>query len=231
VLIVCTANVCRSPYAEYLFEQEFARHEELASVQVGSAGIRPVRYGALCELVAERHPHTEEWDEFVRRHRSIRATPSRVAQARLILTASRSNRAALAQVDPAARSRTFTLREAAWLGADYVKNPALEGGAAVTAFARYLDEQRGLKAPIRPIRTGLFMRPSDPLSIPDGHNLSMREHLRTLKDVERVSEVVARLIAVGSDPSATEAAAERQAASAGQVRRYSSNAAPAAPLT
>jgi hypothetical protein len=75
------------------------------------------------------------------------------------------------------------------------------------------------------------MRPSDPLSIPDGHNLSMREHLRTLKDVERVSEVVARLIAVGSDPSATEAAAERQAASAGQVRRYSSNAAPAAPLT
>jgi protein-tyrosine phosphatase len=194
VLIVCTANVCRSPYAEYLIEDVFLDDPALSRVQVGSAGIRPVRGAHLCGMVEERHSRTERWEEFVGQHSPTRATPSRVAQARLILTASRSNRAAVALIDPGARSRTFTLREAAWLGSDYVRDPSLEGPAAVSAFADYLDSQRGVKPPLRAIRTGLLSKPGDPLSIVDGHNLRPADHQRTLKD--------ARLISVGSAQAA-----------------------------
>jgi protein-tyrosine phosphatase len=189
VLIVCTANVCRSPYAEYLIEDVFLDDPALSRVQVGSAGIRPVRGAHLCGMVVGQHSPT-------------RATPSRVAQARLILTASRSNRAAVALIDPGARSRTFTLREAAWLGSDYVRDPSLEGPAAVSAFADYLDSQRGVKPPLRAIRTGLLSKPGDPLSIVDGHNLRPADHQRTLKDIERVSSDIARLISVGSAQAA-----------------------------
>jgi protein-tyrosine phosphatase len=204
VLIVCTANVCRSPYAEHIIEQAFRRDSTLENVHVGSSGIRSVRGGHICSLVASRMPPSPERAEFIERHRSIRATASRVAQAKLILTASRSNRAALAFIDPTARSRTFTLREAAWLGSNYVRDPSLEGTAAIAAFARYLDSQRGVNPPPPPVRTGWFARPGDPLSIPDGHNLGNREHLRTLKQVETISAAVARLITVGSDAEATQ---------------------------
>ena len=191
--------MCRSPYAEFLIEDAFLDDPTLQSVQVGSAGIRPVRRGQICSLVAERRPHSDRWDEFVRRHSSIRATRSRVAQARLILTASRSNRAAIAQIDPETRSRTFTLREAAWLGSDYVRAPDLEGAAAIIEFARYLDSQRGIKPPIPAIRTLPFARPGDAMSIADGHHLKPRDHRATLKEVERVSAVISRLISVGSE--------------------------------
>lgn len=200
---MCTANVCRSPFAEYTIESAFLEDERLEGVQVGSAGIRPVRRGRLCSLVATRHPQSPDWDAFVDRHSSIRATQSRVAQSRLILTASRSNRAALAHIDPDSRSRTFTLREAAWLGADYVPDLSLHGTAAISAFARYLHSQRGMKPPMPPIRTALFSRPSDPVSIADGHNLAHRDHLKTLSEVRRVSDIVAKLIAVGSEKVAT----------------------------
>jgi protein-tyrosine phosphatase len=198
VLIVCTASICRSPYAEFLIEDAFRDKPGMRHVRVGSAGIRPVRGGRICELVAARRPHSEQWEEFVGRHISTRATPARTAQARLILTASRSNRTALALIDPGARSRTFTLREAAWLGSDYVRDPSLEGTAAITAFACYLDSRRGAKPPPPAVRAGWFSRPSDPLSIADGHGLGQKEHIRTLQSVEQLAGVVARLITVGS---------------------------------
>lgn len=201
VLVVCTANVCRSPYAEQVIESAFLEHDRLEGVQVGSAGVRPIRRARLCSLVAEQHPHTQSWDEFVERHSSVRATATRIAQTRLILTASRSNRAALAHIDPDSRRRTFTLREAAWLGADYVPDLSLRGPAAISAFARYLDSQRGMKPPMPAIRARLFSRPSDPLSIADGHNMSPKEHRKTLEEVQRVATLVATLIAVGSEES------------------------------
>ncbi len=198
ILIVCTANVCRSPYAELLIEDAFRSNPAMENIRVGSAGLQPVRRGHICERVVARCPRGELTDEILRRHVSIRATPTRVSQARLILTASRSNRAALALVDPGARSRTFTLLEAAWLGSDYVRDPLQEGSAAVTAFARYLDSQRGIKPPLPARRTTWFSHPSDALSIPDGHNLGAREHTRTLQRVGEVAAVVADLIMVGS---------------------------------
>lgn len=198
LLIVCTANVCRSPYSEFLIADAFRDVPAMGDVRVGSSGIRPVPHGRTCELVAARRPHSEHWDEFLRRHVSIPSTPSRVAQAGLILTASRSNRAALALIDPAARSRTFTLREAAWLGSDYVRDPSVDGTEAITAFARYLDSRRGKKPPPSPARVRWFSPRSDALSIADGHNLGQKEHVRTLHHVEEMSVVVAGLIVAGA---------------------------------
>ncbi|CAN5310680.1 hypothetical protein BH11ACT3_BH11ACT3_24340 [soil metagenome] len=89
------------------------------------------------------------------------------------------------------------------MGSDYVPDLSLEGPAAISAFARYLDSQRGMKPPLPAIRAGLFSRRSDALSIADGHNLSPKEHLKTLVEVQRAATVVARLIAVGSEKNAT----------------------------
>jgi protein-tyrosine phosphatase len=195
VLIVCTANICRSPLAEYLLEEAFRTAPGFEAVTVGSAGIHPIRNGHICSSVFATRSG-EQWREFTDNHTSLRATTNKVVQARLILTASRSSRAAVAKLDPDARSRTFTLREAEWLGSDFVHASELSGVDVIDEYAAYLNGQRGIKPRPRP-KTGLFGRPvkgDDLLSIIDGHNLGREKHRKTIEQVEQVVDEVARQI-------------------------------------
>jgi protein-tyrosine phosphatase len=163
------------------------------SVRVGSAGLRPVPRGRICELVGQHESADPGWAEFSAEHVSLHTRAPRVEQARIVLTASRANRAAVATLSPEARSKIFTLREALWLGADFRREPSLSGEEAVTAFARHLDARRG--AGIPPAERRLPFRPRrDPLSIPDGHTLSRREHAATIRQVHEVAESLARLL-------------------------------------
>jgi protein-tyrosine phosphatase len=106
VLFVCTANICRSPSAQWLLREAVAAHPELAGVEVRSAGTRAVEGAPGCQVAPALAGH---WAE----HRSQALTPELIGWADLILTAGREHRAAVAGLDPAARTRTFTLRQAA----------------------------------------------------------------------------------------------------------------------
>jgi protein-tyrosine phosphatase len=115
VLFVCTANICRSPMAEQWFRWQLnarlgkgARHDWV----VRSAGTRAIEGLPIHPLAAAV---LEERGVPVADSTSRRLDEATVAQAGLILTAGRSQRAAVVQMVPAAVQRVFTLRQFARL--------------------------------------------------------------------------------------------------------------------
>ncbi|MEO5833794.1 MAG: hypothetical protein ABIR83_10540, partial [Nakamurella sp.] len=128
VLFVCTANQCRSPMAEYLLQHalrargvdarttdEVAANGEpdggwvIGSVGTRTRGGRPMDPAALTVL-AERGI---DGSGFVGRGVSVPL----IRDADLILTATREHRGTIAQLNPAALSRLFTIQQFGYLAA------------------------------------------------------------------------------------------------------------------
>lgn len=108
IVTVCTANVCRSPLAEALLADRLAP----ARFDVSSAGTRASE-GVQADpqtIAALRARGLTPVD-----HRAQQLTPSLLASAGLVLTATRDHRREVLEVDPAALRRTFTLMEFAAL--------------------------------------------------------------------------------------------------------------------
>lgn len=136
VLIVCTANLCRSPMAEYVLRDAVARRWGSHSAwTIGSAGVH-------AQSGMEMHPRARRVLErrgldpagFRSRQLSHRA----IEEADLILTAERAHRAAIVTLMPAAVHRTFTLRQFARMAAvvtplDAEPDPTMMGQQLVTA--------------------------------------------------------------------------------------------------
>jgi protein-tyrosine phosphatase len=104
ILVVCTANQCRSPLAEQLFRAELAP----PSFQVASAGVRALD-GAEMEPLAAAELRRLGGDPETFRSRQLHA--SYVESADLVLTATRDLRAEVLAAQPHALRRTFTLLE------------------------------------------------------------------------------------------------------------------------
>jgi protein-tyrosine phosphatase len=110
LLIVCHANICRSPMVERLARQALGLRLGAAAttVDVSSAGVRARTNWPM-------HPNTEQ----VLRDRgadvsgfgSRRLTPELVESADLVLAADRQQRAACVTLVPAAVRRTYTLKQ------------------------------------------------------------------------------------------------------------------------
>ncbi|WP_341811388.1 hypothetical protein [Labedella populi] len=191
LLVVCAANVCRSPLAEYLLERGMRSIPEFEGHSSSSAGASAVAGAAICARVDERVWATApDGADFARAHRSRVLTAALVAGSGLILTASKAERAAVARIDPSARSRTFTLREAVALAeADVDDTPAAVGGSVLERFAASAHARRGLAAPAVRAARSSFSRwfrgraEGDPLDVIDGHVLGDRQHEAALDDV------------------------------------------------
>ena len=112
VLLVCRANVCRSPLAATLL-RERAQQSGFADVLlVRSAGTDAEPGVGMCEAADawSGHRHSD--------HRADLLTTSMLKSADLVLAVDRENRAICAQMVPAIRSRLFTLRQAAFLATE-----------------------------------------------------------------------------------------------------------------
>jgi protein-tyrosine phosphatase len=115
ILIVCTGNICRSPFAERLFSsrlREALGPEAASQFEVTSAGTwglvgEPMQPEAARVLVARGGDPAG----FAARELTLEL----VAGADLVLAATREHRAAAVTFDPRASSRTLTLRELARL--------------------------------------------------------------------------------------------------------------------
>ncbi len=116
VLVVCTANVCRSPLAARLLAASLS-----PSVEVRSAGVRVLPGEPACARAQAsagvQFPHA--------------ASPLEAGQVRaasLVLGAAREHRSAAVALVPNAQRRSFTLlqaaRVAAWLSGRGVTSPA-----------------------------------------------------------------------------------------------------------
>lgn len=107
ILIVCQANVCRSPLAEQMIRDHFEA-DPSCDVVVASAGTDALPGDSACAAA-------QEWSGSVSSHRSVAVTKQMLEEADLVLAADRGNREACAIVDPACRPRLFTIKQAAFL--------------------------------------------------------------------------------------------------------------------
>lgn len=196
LIFVCEANICRSP----LMEQVLRSRVDADLWEISSAGTR-VGPGdrAICALSADVAAAAGADEESTGEHRSTGIDADTLLAADLVLTASRAERSAVAQLVPEARSKTFTLREAIHLGADPLDRDELDvltgfvGSASadgLEVYAAALHHRRGFVAPPSAGRTLWGKRRPNALDIPDAHHGSDREHRAML---ERTALDVAEL--------------------------------------
>ncbi len=130
VLVVCTANVCRSPLAARLLGAAL-------EVPVTSAGSRARPGLPACPASSPRVAHS-----------SVRLEADQVRSAALVLCAAREHRAAAVALVPSAQTRSFTLLQAArlarWLTAQGVTAPpGLAPAERLAWWVEELDAVRG----------------------------------------------------------------------------------------
>ena len=113
MLLVCTANICRSPAAERLLAGRLGD-----AVELSSRGTRAVPGAGICEF-------SGSWAAghggIAREHRSRPLEVEDIRASTIILTASQAQRGKVIELRPSAQVRTFTLlhaaRTAQWLAA------------------------------------------------------------------------------------------------------------------
>jgi protein-tyrosine phosphatase len=111
VLVVCTANVCRSPMAQALLTSRLAALGQDAAVRSG--GVMPGGEPALPEAIAAMARYGID----IAAHRSRQVTASDLERADVILAMARENLRHAVVTAPAAWPRAFTLTELVRRGA------------------------------------------------------------------------------------------------------------------
>lgn len=184
VLVVCTANVCRSPLAAELLAAA------LPQSLVGSAGVRAMTDAPMCEVSASVLPEHGR-----PQHAARQLTGELVAEADLVLTMERDQRSAAVRLAPGSQAKVFTLREAAALAGGLVDRGA-SVPQDVAGLARAMHAVRGLVVlPVtEPPKRRWWSRPvppEDPLTIEDGHGGDREEHLAA---AHQVADTTRRLL-------------------------------------
>lgn len=176
VLVVCTANICRSPAAATLLSRRWSDLGDL--VEVSSAGVTAFDGAPACEVGG--HLADEYVPGAARAHAARRVTADLLLGADLVLALDRGHRGALARLAPASRPHTFTLRQVARL-ADLVHAtleagmlppgaPAIPPGARdrLSWLVEEFDAARGSATPEPPAPDADGPR-WDPADVPDPH--------------------------------------------------------------
>lgn len=123
ILVVCTANICRSPAAATLLRRAIADSGLSGQVSVESAGIAALDGSSACDLssalvgefVVRAYAGANVPAEPRHPHRARRVTADLVMNADLVVGLDQTHLTALTLQYPRARPRTFTLRQAARL--------------------------------------------------------------------------------------------------------------------
>jgi protein-tyrosine phosphatase len=191
ILIVCTGNICRSPFAERLFTsrlREVLGPDAASHFEVSSAGTwglvgEPMQPEAARALVARGGDPAG----FVSRELTV----DLVTEADLVLGATREHRAAAVTLDPRASSRTLTLRELARL-----LGPV--GRAAITANEPAERMAQLLTAAIA--NRGL-VPPADPREddIADPYGQSTSAYERAAEEIDAALRPVIDLLRTGAE--------------------------------
>ena len=136
ILVVCTANICRSPVVETILDARLAERG-LDGWRVSSAGTRALPgFGAAEHSVAV----VAELGLDLREHRSRRAEERHVAAADLVLCMEWGHKEALQVEYPEHRGRIYLLTE--MVGEDREVADPIGGPRA--GYRRMADEVRGL---------------------------------------------------------------------------------------
>jgi protein-tyrosine phosphatase len=148
VLVVCSANVCRSPMAGAILRERFASAGLDDLVRVRTYGENATVGAQMCpDMIARASPKRLPTDALVH-HLASQLLPERVEEADLVLTSDRGVRAMVLRDSPAAHPRTFTLRQArdlAAFGRQVIGgHPARDPDTALRAFVAEMNQLRGM---------------------------------------------------------------------------------------
>ena len=188
-MFVCAANVCRSPLMAFVLAQQVRDAQRDEEWTITSAGTDVSHAAALCAVDVELIADDPAGEAFAATHTASALEPDMLDEYDVILTASRSERSAVARLRPDLRARTFTLKEAVALGSDRMLGDqggdvSSEQGRSLASYAAMLDGRRGRVTwpAVHPLRARWFHTP-DPRDIPDVHHESSKLHVATLDDV------------------------------------------------
>lgn len=225
ILVVCTANICRSPATATLLRRELAPLTEIGVVEITSAGVAAVPGMPACDLssalvgqfVARQHPGDPAPPQDPDAHTARRVTAEMVDNADLILALDRSHRAQLARVSAASRPRTFTLRQAAGLSQvidGYLSNGELPPGAPpipatpqdrLRWWVAELDAARGTRVSATTMNEAMQWHEDD---VPDPHVLGYQIHGAAIELAEAavltLSSGVGRIVAERNEETASD---------------------------
>ena len=151
ILVVCTGNICRSPFIERLLQLRIGELRPIADwpVEVSSAGTRALAGWDMDERVAER---LVALGGDASGFRARQLTADLIADADLILTATRAHRSQVGKMSPLARRRIFALRDFAGLLSEshtlHVGPPPTDAREWVAQVAETMASRRGLTTPL-----------------------------------------------------------------------------------
>jgi protein-tyrosine phosphatase len=188
ILVVCTANVCRSPLAAFTLRQHLVGGDGGQDFAVVSAGTLARTGQAICPRAASSTAPHDDGVRYAEQHASQRVSEELVEAADLILAADAENRTRIALVSPLARRRTFTLREA-----DAILARMESGSVPLSGLVPAMHSRRADAVSEAPARRWFGLRSHDEggPDILDGHNISARQHQRTLEEVQSVAASLA----------------------------------------
>lgn len=184
MLVLCQANVCRSPFAQTLLAQAFGND---SGVRIASAGVRTIPGYDLCQ-VASRLLGSAAPTE----HASRPVSEELVMGSDLILTMEPEHSAMVSALSPSARHRTYTLVEASALAVEARRRGMLSDPQWVRQLPEVLNDLRGL-VPVPALRDprGRWRGHLEPGRIADGHGLGYSSHERVLRQVEEHAKSLA----------------------------------------
>jgi protein-tyrosine phosphatase len=183
ILVVCTANHCRSPMAEHLLQHALDASGVAGGISVRSAGTQALdgsrMHPDVATVLTEQGVTVPYW-------RSRRMTAEIIASADLILTAETRHRAAVVTTHPRSVRRTFPLLQFAELSKVAI-DAGLIPSQPIQLF-QSITTARGLM-PMRP--TG-----SDDIADPMGHSLSTFRvcAVQISQSVDSVVHLMAKLV-------------------------------------
>lgn len=182
VLVVCTGNVCRSPFIERLLRPSLTP----AGVRVASAGTGALVGAAMDpRAAAQLQAHGGDPAGFVARQ----ITPTLVDEADLVLTATRAHRAAVVAMHPPALRHTFALVDFADLVADLPGDEPAGPAASSVRDVVVVAARRRAMVPPRPAHLADVV---DPYGREDALFVAMAEQVMS------VLPAVARALAGGA---------------------------------
>lgn len=181
LLVVCTANVCRSVYAAGILRRSLVD----VGVDVRSAGLETEAGMTICQLVEER---LSEGEGLAAGHAPHRLTPDDLRTSSLVLTMTAAQRSEVNRLYWAGREHTFTMVEAATIARSRPGDGEERGRASLDVFVAELIARRGTVPMPVSARAGFrWPWPTNPevvIDIPDGHtSRRYADHVDTLDRV------------------------------------------------
>lgn len=152
ILTVCTGNICRSPFMERALQSELDRSWGTGAVVVSSAGTGAlVGYAMEAQARAGLEAAGYAAEGFLARDLAA----ALVAEADLVLTATRRHRGLVATLHPRALRYVFTFREFAHLVGGIDPERLAPGGSRADTAGEHIRRvvqlaagQRGLRPPL-----------------------------------------------------------------------------------